>query len=169
MLEISPRESPVIEASMFRDMKGAFWSGHKMTKDNILWGIPALALEAGTAQPGEAVPIMTGRLAGLAVQPALGGAVSAALVATIGCPPAAAAIAGGLLAAYLSTKMEDPLIKGLSWVSKRGQEGRHVTFGGSVDDTATAQKRRQRAMREMSGALTPARQWLGQEALTLHR
>jgi len=88
---------------------------------------------------------------------------------SIGCPPSAAVIIGTILAGYISTKIENKVIKGLSFVSKAGEKSRHVAFGGDVDDTLTAQKRRQRAMRDMSGALSPARQWLGQEALILHR
>jgi len=169
VFEINPREKPNIPRGLIQDMKGSFWGGLHMTRDNIMFGVPLIALEAGTAKPGEQIPIMTGRLAGLAMQPALGGVVSAGLTAALGFPPAAAAIAGSILAAYVSTKIEAPLIKGLTWVSKHGQEAQHVTFGGDIEDSLTAQKRRQRAMREMSGALTPARQWLGQEALILHR
>jgi hypothetical protein len=169
MIEINPRESPMIPTALVRDMKGAFWGGIKMTKDNVMFGLPLIAMEAGMAQPGEAIPTLTGRLAGLTMQPALSGAISAGLVAMVGFPPAAAAIVSTILAVYISTKIENPLIRGLYWATKHGSEAQHVAFGGNVDDTLTSQKRRQRAMREMSGALTPARQWLGQEALILHR
>jgi hypothetical protein len=166
MIELNARE---VAPSLPRDIKNAYFKGARLTRDNILWGLPLVALEAGSAQPGEQLPTLTGRVVGLAVQPAIAGFTSAAMVATLGCPPAAAAITASILAAYISTEIENPLIRGLSWVSKQGRDGRRVMFGGDYQDTLTAQKRRQRALRDIAGALPPARQWMGQEALILHR
>jgi len=73
------------------------------------------------------------------------------------------------LAAYVSTKIEDPIIKGMSFAIKSTNKSRRVAFGGDYEDTVTAQKRRQRAMRDIVGVMPEARQWLGQEALILHR
>lgn len=166
MIELNARE---VAPRLPRDINDAFFKGARFTRDNILWGLPLIALEAGAAQPGEQLPTLTGRLTGLAVQPAIAGLTSAAMVATLGCPPAAAAIAASLAAAYVSTEIENPLIRGLTWVTKQGKQGRHAMFGGDYQDSLTAQKRRQRALRDIAGALPPARQWMGQEALILHR
>ncbi len=166
MIEVAARESI---PSFPRDIKNAYFKGARMTRDNILWGLPLIALEAGAAQPGEQLPTFTGRVAGLAMQPTIAGLTSSALVATLGCPPAAAALLATLAAAYISTEIENPLIRGLTWVTKSAEQSRHAAFGGNFQDTLTAQKRRQRAMRDLAGAMPPARQWMGQEALILHR
>jgi hypothetical protein len=121
------------------------------------------------AKPGEQLPTLTGRLAGLGLQLPLTGITAAGITATVGCPPGAAALAAMFLAAYVSTKIEDPIIKGMSFAIKSTNKSRRVAFGGDYEDTVTAQKRRQRAMRDIVGVMPEARQWLGQEALILHR
>lgn len=166
MISIAAREAP---PTFPRQIKNAYFKGARLTGGSVLYGIPLIALEAGSAQPGEQIPTMTGRLAGLAIQPALAGLTSAALVTAVGCPPAAAGIAGALLAAYVSIEIGNSMIRGLSLISKHGSEARRVAFGGDYEDTATARARRQRALRDISGALPASRQWLGQEALILHR
>ena len=166
MISIAARELPPVFP---RQVRNAFFKGARVTAENIPFAIPLLALEAGMAQPGEQIPTLTGRLAGLTMQPALAGMASSALVASVGCPPAAAALLASLAVAYVSTQIENPLIRGLSWVTKRGTESRRAMFGGDYEDSSTAQRRRQRAMRDVAGALPSARQWLGQEALILHR
>ena len=166
MFSVPATESaPVIGSKI----SNSFFKGARITGDNIIWGIPFIALEAGSAQPGEQIPTLTGRIAGLAAQPALAGIMSAGLTASVGCPPAAAAIIAMIGAAYVSVKFEDPLIRGFNWITKHTTEGRRVSFGGDFQDTVTSQARRQRALRDIAGAMPASRQWLGQEALILHR
>ena len=163
---------PAIETApvMGSKISNSFFKGARFTGSGLLlFGLPAIALEAGTAQPGEQIPTLTGRLVGLATLPATAGIISAGLTVSLGCPPAAAAMLAAVAAGYLSAKFEDPLIRGISWVTKSATEGRRVTFGGDFQDTVTSQARRQRALRDISGALPASRQWLGQEALILHR
>lgn len=166
MLSIPATETaPVVSSKI----SNSFFKGARLTGDNLIWGIPFIALEAGSAQPGEQLTTLTGRVAGLVSQPALAGIVSAGLTASVGCPPAAAAIIAAVGAAYISVKFEDPLIRGLNWLTKNATEGRRVAFGGSFQDTVTSRARRQRALRDIAGAMPASRQWLGQEALILHR
>ena len=166
MLGFSPKELP---PSLPEKMGNAFFKGARFTGDNVMWGLPFVALEAGLAQPGEKVPVLTGRLFGLAAQIPIAGALSSATVALIGCPPAAAAVAAALAAAYVSAKLEDPFIRGLKVFTQKALTSRRVAFGGDFKDTVTSQARRQRALRELAGAMPASRQWLGQEALILHR
>jgi hypothetical protein len=166
MINLTPKELP---PTLSANMSNAYFKGSRIMKDNIIWGIPFVAFEAATCQNGEAIPTLTGRLAGLAASPFLGGAISAGLVGTIGCPPAAAAVAAMFLACYVSTKIEDPIIRGFSYLSKAAVKSQRASFGGDYQDTVTAQKRRQRAIRDIVGVMPQARQWLGQESLILHR
>jgi hypothetical protein len=166
MIELTPREFP---PSLPSKVGNSFFKGVRIAKDNIIWGVPLIAFEAGSAQPGEQLPTFTGRLAGLAAQPIMSGIASAGLTATLGLPPAAAAIAGMVLAAYVGTKLEDKAIRGFKYLTQVGRQSRRVAFGGDYEDTLTAARRRSRAMQELAGALPNARQWIGQEALILHR
>jgi hypothetical protein len=166
MINLTPRELP---PSLPSKITNSFFKGSRMAGDNILLGIPLLAFEAGTSQPGEQIPTLTGRLAGIVASPALMGLASAGMTAILGIPPAAAAIGAMILVGYAGTKLEDKLIRGLSYVSKAGMNAKRLSFGGNYEDTVTAQKRRQRSMKDLVGAMPQARQWLGQEALALHR
>ncbi len=166
MKKLTPKEIPPAFSAVVED---SFSHGFRFAKDNLLWCIPAVALEAGLAKPGEQLPTLAGRTLGLGLQLPLTGIMAAGITATIGCPPAAAALAAMFLAAYASSKIEDPLIRGMSYAIKSSVDSRRVAFGGDYEDTETAQKRRQRAMKDIAGVMPEARQWLGQEALILHR
>jgi hypothetical protein len=167
MIELTPREyAPLIP----RDIPNSFFKGVRSGANiSLIYAAPLFGLEAGLAQPGEAVPIFTGRLVGLTLQPALTGLIAAGLTASIGCPPGAAVVVAMIAAGYVGSKIEAPMIKGLSFVVKSGTQARRLSFGGNYEDTVSDQKRRQRASRDLVGALPEARQWLGQEALILHK
>jgi hypothetical protein len=150
-------------------VSNSYWKGLRMMRQGSMLSLPLVALEAGTAQKGEMIPTLTGRMAGLMAQPVMAGMISAVLASTLGFPPVAAAVVSGLLVGAVATTYEDKLIRTLTTLSKYGAESNHVRFGGSFQDSATAQARRQRALRDLAGASIPARRWLGQEALVLHR
>lgn len=165
MINLTPSELPPM---MPTRMANSFFKSSRIVGNNIIFGIPLIAFEAAHAGRGEQLPVLGGRLAGLAVTPALTGIASAGLTALIGLPPAAATIGALLIAGYAGYLIEKPLIKTFSYISKAAYHSRSVGFGGDVQDTVSAHKLRQRALRALAGGLPPAKQWLGQEALILH-
>lgn len=161
--------STEIAPSLPRQISNSYWKGHRFASEGAYWGIPIAALEVATAKPGELAPTLVGMSASLAIQPMATGIASAALTATIGLPPAAAAIAATLLVGYATSQFEHKLIRGLTELSHEGAKAQRVRFGGGYIDTRSAQQRRQRAATELAGALPTGRRWLGQEATFLHK
>lgn len=163
---ITPKETPV---SFPQKISNSYWKGSRFASEGAYWGIPIVALEVATAKPGELIPTLTGKTAGLAIQPVASGLASAALTLTIGLPPAAAALAATVLVGFATSQFEHTLIRGLTELSREGCEAQRVRFGGGYINTRSAQQRRQRAATELAGALPTSRRWLGQEALFLHK
>lgn len=166
MAWITPKDTP---PSFPKKISNAYWKGSRFASEGAYWGIPVVALEAATAKRGELVPTLAGKSVGLAIQPIASGITSAALAATLGLPPAAAALAATLLVGYATSQFEHTLVRNLTELSQEGANAQRVRFGGGYVDTHSAQQRRQRAAIELAGALPTSRRWLGQEALFLHK
>jgi hypothetical protein len=131
-----------------------------------------MAQEMSSAQRGEIVPTTLGIGAGVAVAPALQGAMA------MGISTAAAAIGISIpgigTLAWLASLYPDAAIGAgarntVRAVTDLGKQIRHLEFGGHYTDTGTAQRLRMQAFYEMSGATSAARRYLGQEAYFLHR
>jgi hypothetical protein len=155
--------------SFAKDIKNAYWKGYRFASEGAYWGIPVVAMETALAKPGEVIPTLAAKSIGLAIQPIAGGVASAALAATLGLPPVAAALAATVLVGYATSQLENSMVRNFTTLSKAGAEAQRVRFGAGFMDTRTAQQRRNRAATELAGALPASRRWLGQEALFLHK
>lgn len=91
-----------------------------------------------------------------------GGAIAGAF----GLPPMIGEVAAGLL---FGTSVDESITRNVQAAVDFGANMRRTRFGGDYRDTQTALTMRQAAVREMSGSLMNARQWLGQESSFLHQ
>jgi hypothetical protein len=155
--------------SLPRNIGTAYTKGFHMMAQGWALNLPFIALEAGAAQRGEMLPIIAGRTAGMLAQPVMGGIVSAGLVASLGLPPVAAAVAATMLIAVGSNYFENKLIRGIQMLKRETANAQRLSFGQGFKDNPTARAMRMRAVQEMNYTLVPSRRWLGQEARILHR
>lgn len=117
--------------------------------------VPAIAYAAGHAKHGELLAETAAKTAGWAIFPA------ARLVgaAALGNPLL------GLASLFLPTAgMEKSIFRAVRTFSRFERQTRRLECGGDYQDTETASRLRLRAVRDMSGAMQPARRLLGQEA-----
>lgn len=150
----------------------AFWHGVKDAGTGNLLGLPFIALEVGSAQRGEQVPILMGRGAGLMTYPAMTGimAAGATMVAeTLGFAIPAVGIFASLAALYPDSCVQNTIIRSVKVLNATARQVNHLEFGGSYQDSETAQSMRLRGLQEMSGAIGNSRGFLGQEAAFMHR
>ena len=128
-----------------------------------------MAAELATCKRGELLPTATGRGAGLLLYPAITGITMSALTLLTPFSGGTTAILASLLALYPDTVIENMAISRIRRIGEEGKYARRFQFGGDFQDTQSALALRQRAVRDMSGAHTTARRYLGHEASLLHR
>jgi hypothetical protein len=160
-----PDHSPASKFKSFRAAKVGLRDGFK---GNML-NIPFIAFEAGSAQRGEQLATVTGRVGGMLTYPALSAAFAMGVAMIPGVNVGAAALAASLLAMYANSLLEDSAIRKIKWLNDKGKSIRHLELGGRYQDTNYAQKMRQTAMAELSSAQAPSRRYLGNEAIFAHR
>lgn len=145
-----------------------FWKGLQFGAEGAMVGLPLIALEAGMAQRGEAVPTIMARTAGLVTYPAISGVISGGL-ALMFPELKAVGFIGGMLGMYPDALVQDGLLHSLRLATDTAQQLRRLELGGGYQDSDLAQAQRMGALSEMSGALGSSRRYLGQEAALLHR
>jgi hypothetical protein len=136
-------------------------------KGNAL-NVPFIAMEVASAQRGEQMATLTGRVGGILTYPVFAG-VLAAGIAMIPGVNVAAGLIGAMIAMYPNGLLEDSVIRKVKWLNTTGKNIRHLEVGGAYQDTNLAAHQRQIAMMELSSAIQPARRFLGQEGLAFHK
>jgi hypothetical protein len=121
--------------------------------------VPVIAYAAGHARHGELLAETAAKTAGWALFPTAKMAVGAAL----GNP-----LLGLALQFVPTAGIEKSIYRGVRALNHLEQNIRRLECGGDYQDTKTAANLRLRGVREMSGALQPARRFLGQEAAFFH-
>lgn len=150
----------------------SFWVGMKMSGMGTIASVPFLAMELGSAQKGEILPMTLGRTASLVAFPALSGSLAAggamaAAAAGIAVPGIGAFAM--LASLYADTLITEGIAHEVRTLTQEGTRLRHLEVGGHYQDTTTALRLRQQALYEMSGATSASRRYLGQEAQFLHQ
>lgn len=147
----------------------AFVEGTKAGADGNMLSLPFIAYEVGHAQRGEAISVATGRLSGLVTYPVMTGLTLAVMAAIPGVNLAATPFIAAAIASFPNTMLEDKVISGVRLITDTARQIRRLEFGGSYQDSTSAQAIRELGIRELTGTMQSSRRYLGQEAALLHR
>lgn len=123
-------------------------------KGAMIFNAPIAALSMGMAPRGAALSSGAG-----ALSTGIGSLIGGLAFGTPG------AIVGGLVA---DSAIGESISRGVQAVHDIGRKTARLDMGGDWQDNETAFTMRQAALREMSGSLQNARQWLGREANLMH-
>jgi hypothetical protein len=129
-------------------------SYHFGLKGQALFMLPMAALAVGSAPRGHKIA---------AAGTTIGEAIGTAAGALIGGLPGA--IVGGMLGNQMPG---GEITSGIQWFHDLARDHRRINLGQGYQDTQVAYTMRQAAVRELSGSLMNARQYLGQEGVLSH-
>jgi hypothetical protein len=158
-------------AGLAEDASRSMISGQMMMKI----ALADIALSAATAPrhhmvargAGAAAGVLGG-YAGYSAGAALGAAVGSVIAPGIGT--AVGGFLGGIAGGAVGDlAVRDPVEHGVQTFANFAGRMARLEMGGNYLDTQAALTMRQVAVREMSGSLLNARQWLGKESLLMHQ
>lgn len=149
--------------------KKSLWGGMQAGIGVGVTGAALIGYQASRAGRGGFMPSILGQSAGLVASIPIAGFASAALCLIPGIGPTAAILAGLAASDYAEFRIGSALIKKFRLFTDLNKRVRHLEMGGNYKDTELAQRQRFLAVQDMNSSMLPARRYLGQEALLMHR
>lgn len=150
-------------------IKKSFFSGVNLGFITAAQDVAMIGFQASKAGRGEMVPAVVGQSIGIAAGIPLAGFASAALCLIPGIGPLTAAVIGTAMASYGEVRFGAAFTKKIRMFTNLNKSIRHLEMGGRYQDTEIAMRQRMIAINDMNSATMPARRYLGQEALLMHR
>jgi hypothetical protein len=137
----------------------------------IAFGTPFLAFQITSAERGHMAGEAVSGTLSMLMTPLVAGVIGAVIAVAlpgigtgIGVSLIVSALAGAATEAAVA-----PIGHGITGLTKLGRDLQALHMGGSYQDTQLAQRQRFLAVQQMNSAMPPARRYLGQEALLMHR
>lgn len=148
---------------------GSFWGGLTSGASFGVAGIGLVAYQASRSNRGGFVPAIVGQVGAIGVGSILAGVAASGFALIPGIGIAAASVLGALLADYPEYAIGTWMGRKVRLFTDVNKKIRHLEMGGSYQDSQLAHRQRFIALQDMSSAMIPARRYLGQEALLMHR